>query len=127
MGVYKSAKNGGIQMLARSEIRTIFSAESDDPNTYSPPPPSWHVIAYYILRLSIYVFHTNKDQGFSCRMLPFLYHCDKKIAKYERELICGKTTGRIFLLTIRINQIHLTAHNSKAKFFLQAKIQFKTV
>jgi hypothetical protein len=30
---------------------------------------------HYILCLSIYFFHTNKDPAYSCRMLPFSYHC----------------------------------------------------
>jgi hypothetical protein len=28
-----------------------------------------------------YCFHTNKDQDFSCQMLPFLFHCDTSAAR----------------------------------------------
>ena len=31
---------------------------------------NWHVIVRYILRLTIYFFHANKDQAFSCRIIP---------------------------------------------------------
>jgi hypothetical protein len=32
-----------INKIRKSEIRTIFSVKSDDPKTYSPPPPPvWH-------------------------------------------------------------------------------------
>ena len=34
----------------------------------------WHVIVSYLLRLTIYFFDINKEQAFSCRMIPFLYH-----------------------------------------------------
>jgi hypothetical protein len=32
----------------------------------------WHVIKHHMLHLSIYFFHTNKDQDFSGGLLPFL-------------------------------------------------------
>ena len=35
-------------------------------------------IIHINIHVSIYFFHTNKDQAFSCRMLHFLYRCDKK-------------------------------------------------
>ena len=42
------------------------------------PTLACYLIMHYMLRLTIYVFHTNKDQAFSCRIIPFLYYCDQR-------------------------------------------------
>jgi hypothetical protein len=41
-----------------------------------------HVIMHHILRLSIYVFHTNKDQAFRVSNATFLVSLRSKIANY---------------------------------------------